>query len=425
MTHHNRFVILMLLGLVLVPSLVGTVLSGDVRGVIKEQFSLALEKANDTYRTRSAAQATGRRSEKTVLEARARLAAIGKEVREVRFEIRKLRDAVAIMGHQSDQTFVDLQRLRAFEAKQLELSSQYMREFSVQRLAMETGPRLLQPFLRQLSGNARDAFFHERASVRVQQDLLTHLALLQDATALQREQEIASVTSGSGSALFALEARHEALSAEARKVGDTLAHAERTVAASEAQLKEAQRIMDQVHADVLRLQGQLERIDAKLREKAERVLMEKGLLDPQAAKGSATAYTPAFLWPLKGRITATFHDAGYLERFGVPHEGADIAQSQGTPVKAAADGIIFLVRDGGATGYTYVLIGHRGGYATLYGHLSEVVVTQGQEIVQGEPIGLSGGRPGTPGAGILTTGEHLHLEVIKSGSNIDPLKVLF
>jgi murein DD-endopeptidase MepM/ murein hydrolase activator NlpD len=64
------------------------------------------------------------------------------------------------------------------------------------------------------------------------------------------------------------------------------------------------------------------------------------------------------------------------------------------------------------------------GYATLYGHLSLTQVAPGQEIHKGDVIGLSGGTPGTPGAGPTTTGPHLHFEVILNGSNIDPMTIL-
>jgi murein DD-endopeptidase MepM/ murein hydrolase activator NlpD len=86
--------------------------------------------------------------------------------------------------------------------------------------------------------------------------------------------------------------------------------------------------------------------------------------------------------------------------------------------------VVFVVREGGLTGYTYVLIGHASGFATLYGHLSSVLVTPGQTVKAGQAIGLSGGEPGTAGAGPTTTGQHLHFEVIQSGVNINPLTVL-
>ncbi len=196
---------------------------------------------------------------------------------------------------------------------------------------------------------------------------------------------------------------------------------------SDAQRAEIQRETAQVHADVLALQAELTRIDASIRRKAERALIEKGLLDPKDAgrmEQRNTTGAGMFAWPVLGPLTAFFHDVGYQAHFGIPHLAIDIARPQGSPVGAAADGIVFLVRDGGQTGYTYVLIGHKDGFATLYGHLSQVNVTAGEAVQQGQTIGLSGGQPGTPGAGPMTTGQHLHFEVIKQGVNIDPLTVL-
>ncbi|MBP9773745.1 MAG: peptidoglycan DD-metalloendopeptidase family protein [Candidatus Peribacteraceae bacterium] len=131
-----------------------------------------------------------------------------------------------------------------------------------------------------------------------------------------------------------------------------------------------------------------------------------------------------FIWPVKGYVTAGFYDTAYQKVFHVPHRAIDIATMQGTSVRATADGIIFHVRLGGAKGYTYVLIGHRNGYASLYGHLSKVLVKNGDIIAQGQIIGLSGGRPGTDGAGPMTTGAHLHFEITKNGAHMDPRSVL-
>lgn len=203
----------------------------------------------------------------------------------------------------------------------------------------------------------------------------------------------------------------------------TLDTAATLVRVSAEQIDENRRIMADVHAQVLSLQGDLARIDAKLRQKASRVLVQKGILDAEdVLHGSAPS--ASFSWPVYGRISAGFMNVPYVARFGVQHYGADIVVPQGTPVASAADGVVFLVRDGGATGYTYILIGHRDGYATLYGHINEALVQAGDEVDVGETIGLSGGKPGTRGAGPMTTAAHLHFEMILNGKNIDPLSVL-
>jgi murein DD-endopeptidase MepM/ murein hydrolase activator NlpD len=200
--------------------------------------------------------------------------------------------------------------------------------------------------------------------------------------------------------------------------------AEQIVERSEAQLEQIKTIMEEVHAEVLRMQGQLARIDVQLKAKAERELVKKGLIDAGSVDVGGAAAKPNFSWPVYGRTSAGFLNASYKVHFGVPHHGQDIVVGQGTPVASAADGVVFLVRDGGKTGYSYILIGHRDGYATLYGHISQALVKAGDEVNAGQNIALSGGTPGTHGAGPMTTGAHLHFEVIKGGSNIDPKGVL-
>jgi len=190
--------------------------------------------------------------------------------------------------------------------------------------------------------------------------------------------------------------------------------------------EEIKQIEAEVHAQVLKMQSELARIDARLRRRAERSLIDKGLLPAQPGKHTdgIVDFTPQFAWPTYGPISAGFLDSAYRERFGVPHRGMDIVVSQGSPVASAAEGIVFITKDGGARGYSYVLVGHRGGYATLYGHLLHIGVSAGQELSQGQAIGASGGDPGTPGSGPMTTGPHLHFEVIKNGVNINPRTVL-
>ena len=133
---------------------------------------------------------------------------------------------------------------------------------------------------------------------------------------------------------------------------------------------------------------------------------------------------PIFSWPVRGPITATYLDPDYQRVFGIPHRAVDIAVAQGSPVHALAEGIVFAVKDGGKTGYSYILIGHRNGYASLYGHVSLAMVKTGDVVRFGQTIALSGGQPGTHGAGHMTTGPHLHLEIMKDGEHVNPLSVL-
>ncbi len=130
-------------------------------------------------------------------------------------------------------------------------------------------------------------------------------------------------------------------------------------------------------------------------------------------------------WPVSPSrgISAYFHDPSYLQAMGIPHEAIDIRVPQSTPIHAPADGVVYKTRDNGY-GYSYIILAHAGGFMTLYGHVSEIRVKEGQKIKQGQVIGLSGATPGTKGAGLLTTGPHLHFEVMKGGKHVDPLDYL-
>jgi murein DD-endopeptidase MepM/ murein hydrolase activator NlpD len=101
------------------------------------------------------------------------------------------------------------------------------------------------------------------------------------------------------------------------------------------------------------------------------------------------------------------------------HPGIDFKGPMGDPVYATADGVIS--RCDWYNGYgNAVVIDHKSGYQTLFGHLSKVNVTQGQEVKTGDLLGFIG----TTGR---STGPHLHYEIRKNGEDINPepfLKVL-
>ncbi len=133
-----------------------------------------------------------------------------------------------------------------------------------------------------------------------------------------------------------------------------------------------------------------------------------------------------FTWPVpKNDITAYFHDPDYPFRYVSEHAGIDIRAGQGTPIAAPAPGYVLKVRDSQTwRDYSYVVIAHAGGVSTVYIHLSRVYVKPDTYVSRGQIIGLSGGTPRTRGAGMFTTGPHLHFEVRSNGIPVDPLNYL-
>ena len=129
-------------------------------------------------------------------------------------------------------------------------------------------------------------------------------------------------------------------------------------------------------------------------------------------------------WPFypERSISATFHDPNYLFNHLSPHSGIDLPTPVGTIIESAAPGYVAWAREGKGYGY-YVMVIHADGIATLYAHLSEMLVEPDQFVKRGDPIGRSGGKPGAPGAG-RSTGPHLHFEVRQDGIPVDPLDYL-
>lgn len=156
---------------------------------------------------------------------------------------------------------------------------------------------------------------------------------------------------------------------------------------------------------------ELEEISKQL-EKTIQDLIRKGGSQPDQHLGKGS-----MMWPVQGRISSPFgwrvHPIFKTKKF---HSGIDIAAPQGRTVVAPASGKVIL--SGWVRGYGKTLIiDHGGGLTTLYGHNSSLLVGVGAIVKKGQAIT----KVGSTG---YSTGPHLHFEVRKNGSPVNPMNYL-
>ncbi len=124
----------------------------------------------------------------------------------------------------------------------------------------------------------------------------------------------------------------------------------------------------------------------------------------------------SFCWPAPStkHITSTYGTRFHpVQKRNKTHTGIDIGAGHGASILAAQGGTV--LRAGWNSGYgNYVVIDHGGGVQTLYGHCSALLVSNGQSVSRGEQIALVGSTG-------VSTGPHLHFEVLINGSHTDPM----
>ncbi len=165
----------------------------------------------------------------------------------------------------------------------------------------------------------------------------------------------------------------------------------------------------------------------KYRVSLKKIITENDLQNPDFIAVDTEIFIPdakplnimrGFMWPVAGRyITCGYgwrHDP-FQRKNREFHQGIDI-RSRYEWIRASKYGKVTYTGWLGGYGRT-IVVAHPGGWKTLYGHLSRIIVKRGQHVKQGQPIGKSGntGR---------STGPHLHFEILKAGLHINPYKYL-
>jgi len=162
-------------------------------------------------------------------------------------------------------------------------------------------------------------------------------------------------------------------------------------------------------------QGDLEKLIREL--DREEAAIEARIAAYYASAGKITGlkpFTGRFSRPVNGRITSGFGMRNHpILRRRRLHAGIDFGASSGTPIRAAADGIVIAASYSRGYG-NMVILDHGGGISTLYGHCSRLYVSSGQRIKRGQSIAAVGSTG-------LSTGPHLHFEVRVNGRPVNPM----
>jgi murein DD-endopeptidase MepM/ murein hydrolase activator NlpD len=157
-----------------------------------------------------------------------------------------------------------------------------------------------------------------------------------------------------------------------------------------------------------RLEGDLSKMQAQVRAQLRAAQGPSSVSAGPIRRGSGR-----FIWPVNGPITSPFCERRAWEAC---HPGIDIGVPSGTPIRAADSGTVRIA--GWVGGYgNYTCIQHTASLSSCYGHQSSIQVSVGQNVSQGQVIGLVGCTG-------LCFGDHLHFEARINGSVVNPLNYL-
>lgn len=167
-------------------------------------------------------------------------------------------------------------------------------------------------------------------------------------------------------------------------------------------------VLSSITSDRNRLEAELAELDAESRR------IERMLASSRRSYRYSGKWSGSLLKPVNGRVGSGFgmrmHPILHYRRM---HSGVDISASHGTSIKAADKGLVVYAGWRGGYGKC-VIIDHGSGVATLYAHMSSISVGTGRTVSRGSVIGAVGSTG-------LSTGPHLHFEVRRNGTPVDPL----
>jgi murein DD-endopeptidase MepM/ murein hydrolase activator NlpD len=204
-----------------------------------------------------------------------------------------------------------------------------------------------------------------------------------------------------------------------RAARDQIAARKAELDATEAKLRERTTELAaarrQQHATLTKVRRQQDQLEGDLSDISQKIAEQLGAGSGALPAGPIRAGGHGLIWPVNGPITSGYgpRNIGHGYEF---HPGVDIGVPTGTPIRAAAAGTVTIAGPEGGYG-NYTCIDHGGGLSTCYGHQERFLVSAGQQVAQGQIIGLSDCTG-------YCFGPHVHFEVRINGQTTNPLGYL-
>lgn len=157
-----------------------------------------------------------------------------------------------------------------------------------------------------------------------------------------------------------------------------------------------------------------------------KIISLEARLEENRVKNESKKTFNIFAWPVSpyNWISAYYHDVWYKKEFHSEHEWVDIIADQWTNIVAPADWYVISIKKPTDSSYAYIAIKHSNWYVTVYWHISESLVEKYDYISAWDIFAKTGGTFWTPWAWYVSTGPHLHFEILRDKIHVDPLKYM-
>jgi len=204
-----------------------------------------------------------------------------------------------------------------------------------------------------------------------------------------------------------------------RTARDEIAARKQELDATKARLKsrtgELAAARQKQHATLQKIRDQQDDLEGDLSDISQKIAEQLGAGTGALPAGPIQPGSHGLIWPVSGPITSGYGPRNIGNGYEF-HPGVDIGVPTGTPIRAAASGTVTIAAPTGGYG-NYTCIDHGGGLSTCYGHQERFLVSSGQQVAQGQIIGLSDCTG-------YCFGPHVHFEVRINGETTDPLGYL-